>query len=99
MSNKSGRHNEWNPGHGGDTTIQTFGDYELFVGNSHPDRYEGSDAKTDIAFGRSGNDALTGAGRGDDLIGGIIWWVGSAMTGSLAGMPPTRSWAATVTTI
>lgn len=71
MSNKSGRHHGgWKPGDGGDGTIKTFGDYELFVGDSHPNRYEGSDAKMDIAFGRSGNDALTGAGRGDDLIGG-----------------------------
>lgn len=68
MSNRSGG-NEWKPGDGGDGRRQTFGDYELFVGNSHPNRYEGSDAKMDIAFGRRGNDALTGAGMGDDLIG------------------------------
>lgn len=70
MSNRSGRHHGWEPGDDDGATSRSFGDYALFVGNDHSDRYGGSDAKMDMAFGRGGNDVLTGAGMGDDLIGG-----------------------------
>jgi Ca2+-binding RTX toxin-like protein len=70
MSNKLGRHHGWEFGDDESATSRAFGDYALFVGNDRSDRYEGSDAKMDMAFGRSGNDVLTGAGMGDDLIGG-----------------------------
>ena len=70
MSNKSGRRHEWEFGGEDDTTFRTFGDYALFVGAGRSDRYEGSDARMDMAFGRSGNDVMIGAGMADDLIGG-----------------------------
>ena len=53
--NKSGRHRGGDTGKGG-TTLKSFGDYALFVGKGRSDRSDGSDAKMDIAFGRSGSE-------------------------------------------
>ena len=55
--NKSGRHRGGDTGKGG-TTLKSFGDYALFVGNGRSYRSDGSDAKMDIAFGRSGSEYL-----------------------------------------
>lgn len=57
LRSKSGRHLGGDTGKG-DTTLKSFGDYALFVGNGHSDRSDGFDAKRDIAFGRSGSEYL-----------------------------------------
>lgn len=46
-----------------------FDDYVFFVGNQARNGYPGSE-RMDIAFGRGGNDRLTGGPADDDLIGG-----------------------------
>lgn len=46
---KSGRHCGRDTGKG-DTTLESFGAYALFVGKGRSDRSDGSDAKMDIAF-------------------------------------------------
>lgn len=56
-SNKSGRRRGGDTGEG-DTTLKSFGDYALIVGNGCSDRSDGSDAEMDIAFGRSGSEYL-----------------------------------------
>lgn len=65
-----GRSNRPDDDDDNDTTIRTFDDYQLFIGNEKSNQYSGSDRAMDIAFGRSGNDRLNGRGMGDDLIGG-----------------------------
>ncbi|KQT15222.1 hypothetical protein ASG57_32600 [Bradyrhizobium sp. Leaf396] len=47
-----------------------FGDYFFFMGDRANNGYPGSDGM-DVAFGRGGNDRLTGGPADDDLIGGI----------------------------
>lgn len=54
-----------------ETIAQTFDDYLLFIGDRHSDRFAGSDDQMSIAFGRAGNDRLSGGAMDDDLIGGV----------------------------
>lgn len=51
-------------------TYQSFDEYQLFVGNDRSNHDRESHAAMDIAFGRAGNDHLSGGGMGDDLMGG-----------------------------
>lgn len=92
-----------------DPTVRSFDGYQLFIGNDRSDHNLGSDAKMDIAFGRAGNDHLSGGGMGDDLIGGIgndqlIGGAGSdhldgfQTIGSLEAMERTPSWDGTAVT-
>lgn len=56
---------------------QTFGNYELFIGSDRTDRHSAPDDKhsapddkMEIAWGRAGNDRLSGGPMGDELAGG-----------------------------
>lgn len=53
-----------------DTVLQSFDDYQLYIGDQGSNQYSGVDGDMNIAFGRSGNDRLFGRSMDDDLIGG-----------------------------
>lgn len=53
-----------------DTVHQTFDDYQLYIGDGHSNHDVGPSGDMTIAFGRGGNDQLSGASMDDDLIGG-----------------------------
>lgn len=50
--------------------IQTFDDYQLYIGDDSSNHFSGPSSDMNIAFGRGGNDQLSGASMDDDLIGG-----------------------------
>lgn len=58
------------PGLDSDITTRSFDDYRLYVGDAGSEHRRGSDDAMDVAFGRNGNDHLSGRDLGDDLIGG-----------------------------
>lgn len=50
--------------------VQSFEDYQLYVGNHRANHFAGSDADMNIAIGRAGSDHLQGGTIDDDLVGG-----------------------------
>jgi serralysin len=58
------------PHHSDQPTLQSFDDYQLYIGTARSNHFAGSDASMTVAFGRGGNDHLQGGAMDDDLVGG-----------------------------
>jgi Ca2+-binding RTX toxin-like protein len=59
------KHHDWDK-----PTLQSFDDYQLYIGTERANHFGGPDADMTIALGRAGNDRLRGGAMDDDLIGG-----------------------------
>ncbi len=50
--------------------LQSFDDYQLYIGTDRANHFAGSDADMNVAIGRGGSDHLQGGAMDDDLVGG-----------------------------
>lgn len=56
--------------HGTQPTLQSFDDYQLYIGTERANHFTGSDSDMTVALGRADSDHLRGGSLDDDLIGG-----------------------------